>query len=107
MQIGGYDSDDSLYLTTPRGTDVENPVPMIFDRNGTAVWVANSTYSNAFDMNTGDYNGSQYVHHSLDTSPNWILITQSTYRMDWNCLQQWTWRWRRKSSFWVRDSGTY
>ena len=70
VQIGGYDNDDSLYLTTPRGTDVENPVPMIFDRNGTAVWVANSTYSNAFDMNTGYYNGSQYVHHSLDTSPN-------------------------------------
>ena len=66
MQIGGYDNDDSLYLTTPRGTDVENPVPMIFDRNGTAVWVANSTYYNAFDMNTGYYNGSQYVLHSFD-----------------------------------------
>ncbi|KZV70667.1 hypothetical protein PENSPDRAFT_752335 [Peniophora sp. CONT] len=41
IEIGGYDGDDALYLTTPVGlpTDVPTPGSTIYDRNGSHVWI--------------------------------------------------------------------
>ncbi|VDC07941.1 unnamed protein product [Peniophora sp. CBMAI 1063] len=62
VEIGGFDDDDSLYLTTPLGSAlITTPGPMIYDRNGSLVWVGSSEFGQAFDLNLQDYNGSSVL----------------------------------------------
>ena len=62
IEIGGFDDDDSLYLTTPaRSALITTPGPMIYDRNGSLVWVGSAEFGETFDLNLQDYNGSSVL----------------------------------------------
>ncbi|KZV76550.1 hypothetical protein PENSPDRAFT_747723 [Peniophora sp. CONT] len=74
VEIGGFDNDDSLYLTTPsRSALITTPGPMIYDRNGSLVWIGSAMFGGSFDLNLQEYNGSNVltVWNASDTC--WIM----------------------------------
>ncbi|VDB95181.1 unnamed protein product [Peniophora sp. CBMAI 1063] len=63
VEIGAYDGDDGLYLATPVGADVTKPGPVIYDRNGSLVWIG---------ANTANFNSSAVLDlqfQELDGQP--------------------------------------
>ncbi|VDB95183.1 unnamed protein product [Peniophora sp. CBMAI 1063] len=56
VEIGGYDGDDGLYLTTPVGQDSPTPGSMIYDRNGSLVWIGGPLNGTA-DLQLQEYAG--------------------------------------------------
>ena len=56
VEIGSYNNDDSLYLTTPVGL-ITSPGPMIYDRNGSLVWIGSTDFGMSFDLKLQEYQG--------------------------------------------------
>ena len=65
VEIGAYDGDDGLYLATPLGADVTKPGPVIYDRNGSLVWIgANTAHFNTsavLDLQFQEYAGKSVL----------------------------------------------
>ena len=61
VEIGGDDGDDGLYLTAPLGNpgEVYDPTPgaMIYDRNGSLVWIGTNLTGPSVDLQLQEYDG--------------------------------------------------